>query len=79
MVFTSGLQLLRSGTALVERSADTIARTAVPPDPAADGGGTDALPGAVVDLVYGRFVFDLGVVVIRAGREDERHLLDLFA
>jgi hypothetical protein len=73
MLIASGAELLGDATRLLDRSAATIAKSA------GDSATEDTFVAAVTDMVTSRALFRTGVALVAAGRDAERHLLDLFA
>lgn len=79
MILASGVELVREGTDVLDRSARTIARAAAPPAGEALAGPSDDLVGALIDLDVGRFLFASGLRLVETARETDRRLLDVVA
>jgi len=76
---SSGVQLIQSSDALLERSAETVRRaSAAPPEDGAPDPSAN-LPGAMLDVIGARFESRLGAALIRADDEAKRSVLDIFA
>jgi hypothetical protein len=83
MTLVSGVRLVQSADALLERSARSFTHAAVPS--ASTSFGSDAPPRledlvrAATDVVDARRDHGAGVALIRAQREQDRALLDVVA
>ena len=77
MILASGLDLVREGTDVLDRSARTIA-AAVPSDESPASPLPDVV-GGVLDLSAARTLVASGVRLIETARETDRRLLDVLA
>ncbi len=79
-VASAGVELVRKGSTLIDRSAQALAGAAASAAPAPEATGELAvISRALVDVARGSFLFHAGVALIGVARESERALLDIFA
>jgi hypothetical protein len=80
VILASGLELVREGTDVLDRSARTIADTAAAaPSDEPTANAPEDLVGAVLDLSAARVLVASGVRLIETARETDRRLLDVVA
>jgi hypothetical protein len=80
VILASGLELVREGTDVLDRSARTIADTAAAaPSDEPTASAPEDLVGAVLDLSAARVLVASGVRLIETARETDRRLLDVVA